>query len=497
MKRFEEICVLGDGAFGTVTKCRDKDTGDIVAIKKMKQRSANFEECLQLKEIKSLRKIKHENVVKLLQVFRENDHLFLVFEFLPNGCLLKTIQNHNGPFTEPEIRFIISQLLSGLNYVHRQGFFHRDIKPENLLWNGNTLKIADFGLAREIRSRPPYTEYVSTRWYRAPEIILRHEFYNSPVDIWAVGAIMAELYMMKPIFQGTSETDQLYKICSILGSPASSWPESVKLATKLNIRFPQNSSTPLSSLMPNASPEALDLMSELLRYDPSKRPSAAQALQHKFFQGEKCPIIQRNARARQSPNQKQLAPQSQIQPQIFQQKNQQFHQVQLNDKPFQHKKNPQNDDISSTTNDHSEVNVPTKQASYLISNNINNPSGLHQQTTAPRPMGSRLNNVISGFDVRPRGPTQSAFDREVNRDRDINREREQRDHFSRLGNIVDNGLKSKPQSRLDRFVTRPNYIAGGSQFRQQNLNEPGMRQPRPEFSFNDDLENYVDPFFNI
>ncbi|MDR1077320.1 MAG: protein kinase, partial [Propionibacteriaceae bacterium] len=113
------------------------------------------------------------------------------------------------PFTEPEIRFIVSQMFEGLAYVHRMGFFHRDIKPENLLWSNETLKIADFGLAREIRSRPPYTEYISTRWYRAPEIVLRHEFYNSPVDIWAVGAIMAELYTLKPLFQGSSETDQL------------------------------------------------------------------------------------------------------------------------------------------------------------------------------------------------------------------------------------------------------------------------------------------------
>lgn len=482
MKRFEEISVLGDGAFGTVMKCRDKETGDVVAIKKMKQRSANFEECLQQKEIKSLRKIKHENVVKLLQVFRENDHLFLVFEFLPDGCLLKTIQNHNGPFTEPEIRFIISQLLSGLNYVHRQGFFHRDIKPENLLWSGNTLKIADFGLAREIRSRPPYTEYVSTRWYRAPEIILHHEFYNSPVDIWAVGAIMAELYMMKPIFQGTSETDQLYKICSVLGSPASSWPESIKLATKLNIRFPQTSSTPLSTLMPNASQDAIDLMYEMLRYDPSKRPSAAQLLQHKFFQGEKCPIVQKNARARQSPNQKQTT--QQPQPQLFQQKPQNFYQ--FGEKPYQHKSNPSQDEFLHS--DHTDVNVPTKQASYLINNN---PSNMHQ----PKPMGSRLNNVISGFDVRPRGTNPQSFDREVTRDPNRDREREQRDHFSRLGNIVDNGLKTKPQSRLDRFVTRPNYISGGSQFRQQQ-NEAGVRQ-RPEYSFNGELENYVDPFANI
>lgn len=291
MKRFEEIKVLGDGAFGIVTKYRDKETGELVAIKKMKQRYSTFDECLQLKEIKSLRKIKHENVIKLLQVFRENEYLYLVFELLPDGSLLDTLQNHNGPFNEGEIRSIIYQLLLGLSYVHKQGFFHRDIKPENLLWSGHTLKIADFGLAREIRSRPPYTEYVSTRWYRAPEIILKQEFYNSPVDIWAVGAIMAELYLRKPLFQGNYDTDQLFKIIAIMGTPNSkTWPDGIKYANRLGIKFPQNAAVNLATIIPNASPAAIDLIGEMLRYDPLKRPSAQQALQHYFFKGERIPV---------------------------------------------------------------------------------------------------------------------------------------------------------------------------------------------------------------
>jgi protein kinase len=291
MKRFEEIGLIDEGAFGVVTKCRDRETGDIVAIKRMKQRYATFDECLQLKEVKSLRKIKHDNVVKLFQVFRDNDHLFLVFELIPDGSLLKTIKEHSGPFTLPEIRFIVSQMFEGLAFVHRQGFFHRDMKPENLLWAGNVLKICDFGLAREIRSRPPYTEYVSTRWYRAPEIVLKHEFYNSPVDVWAAGCIMAELFTMKPLFQGTSETDQLFKICSILGTPGpTNWPDGVKLATRLGLRLPQVTPTSLASVVTGASPEALDLLKEILQFDPAKRPSASQALQHPFFSGPSCPV---------------------------------------------------------------------------------------------------------------------------------------------------------------------------------------------------------------
>lgn len=104
--------------------------------------------------------------------------------------------------------------------MHKHGFFHRDIKPENLLCNGPELiKIADFGLARETRSRPPYTDYVSTRWYRAPEVLLRSTNYSSPIDIWAIGCIMSELYTLQPLFPGRSEIDQIFRICSILGTP--------------------------------------------------------------------------------------------------------------------------------------------------------------------------------------------------------------------------------------------------------------------------------------
>ena len=125
------------------------------------------------------------------------------------------------------------QTFQALAYCHKQGFFHRDLKPENLLVNtaNEQVKLADFGLAREIRSRPPYTDYVSTRWYRAPELLLRSQNYNSPIDIFACGAIMAELYLLRPLWPGNSEVDQLYKICATLGSPSQTeWADGYKLA---------------------------------------------------------------------------------------------------------------------------------------------------------------------------------------------------------------------------------------------------------------------------
>jgi protein kinase len=185
--------------------------------------------------------------------------------------------------------------------VHRQGFFHRDLKPDNLLWQGETLKIADFGLAREIRSRPPFTEYCGTRWYRAPEIILRSEFYNSPVDIWSAGAIMAELFLGKPLFPGTSETDQIYKIFGVLGPPTQkTWPDGIRLANRIGIRFAATPFAGMTSVLPNLSAAALSLLSDMLRFDPAKRPSASQALQHEWF-GESTNTTAHDTRAPDPP----------------------------------------------------------------------------------------------------------------------------------------------------------------------------------------------------
>jgi len=188
-------------------------------------------------------------------------------------------------FPESKIRNICYQMLQGLAFMHKHGFFHRDIKPENMLVKGDIVKIADFGLAREIRSRPPYTDYVSTRWYRAPEVLLRSTSYNSPIDTWAMGCIMAELYTLRPLFPGSSEADEIYKICSVLGSPTqATWPDGCRLAKQMNFRFPQFVPTPLASLIPNASPDAIQLMTDYMKYDPNQRPGVPQSLQYPYFQ---------------------------------------------------------------------------------------------------------------------------------------------------------------------------------------------------------------------
>ena len=286
MDRYKIQQSIGDGTFGVVYKGICVKTGETVAIKKMKKKFYSWDECMSLKELKCLKKLNHPNLTKLKEVVKVSDELYFVFEYLDKNIYQMYTEAKGAGKTIPEsqIRSIIYQTAVGLTHMHKAGFFHRDLKPENLLMSGDTVKIGDFGLAREIRSRPPYTDYIATRWYRAPEILVKSPNYNSPVDIFALGCIMAELYLQSPIFSGHSEFDQLHKICSVLGTPSQGmWNEGHRLAAKMGFTFPHFAPTPLSSHISGASDEALHLMSEMFRFDPQRRPSAIQILQHPFF----------------------------------------------------------------------------------------------------------------------------------------------------------------------------------------------------------------------
>lgn len=284
MNRYTTIRQLGDGTYGSVILGRSLESGELVAIKKMKRKFYSWEECMNLREVKSLKKLNHANVIKLKEVIRENDHLYFIFEYMKEN-LYQLMKDRTGLFPESAVRNIMFQILQGLAFIHKHGFFHRDMKPENLLCMGPELvKIADFGLAREIRSQPPYTDYVSTRWYRAPEVLLRSTSYSSPIDQWAVGCIMAELYTLRPLFPGSSEVDTIFKICQVLGTPKKNdWPEGFQLASAMNFRWPQCVPSNLKTLIPNASPEAIHLMTDLLQWDPKRRPASAQALRYSYF----------------------------------------------------------------------------------------------------------------------------------------------------------------------------------------------------------------------
>ncbi|KAG8071996.1 hypothetical protein GUJ93_ZPchr0006g40996 [Zizania palustris] len=251
----------------------------------MKRKYYSFEECMSLREVKSLRRMNHPNIVKLKEVIRENDILYFIMEYMECN-LYQLMKDRVKPFSEVEVRNWCFQIFQALAYMHQRGYFHRDLKPENLLVSKDVIKLADFGLAREVSSVPPYTEYVSTRWYRAPEVLLQSSTYDSSVDMWAMGAIMAEMLTLHPLFPGTSEADEILKICDVIGSPdEQSWPQGLSLAETIKYQFPQVRSSQLSEVMASASSEAIDLISSLCTWDPCKRPKAAEVLHHTFFQG--------------------------------------------------------------------------------------------------------------------------------------------------------------------------------------------------------------------
>lgn len=283
MEKYKILDELGDGTCGSVYKAFNIETYEIVAVKKMKRKFYFWEECVNLREVKALRKLNHPNIIKLKEVVRENNELFFIFEYMEYN-LYQIMRERERPFSEAEIRSFMFQMLQGLAHMHKNGYFHRDLKPENLLVTNDVLKIADFGLAREVSSMPPYTEYVSTRWYRAPEVLLQSSVYTPAIDMWAVGAIVAELFTLCPIFPGESEADQLYKICSVLGTPDwTAFPEAKNTSRLINISYSDILPTNLSDIITNASAEAISLITQLCSWDPLRRPTADQALQHPFF----------------------------------------------------------------------------------------------------------------------------------------------------------------------------------------------------------------------
>jgi len=161
----------------------------------------------------------------------------------------------------------------------------RDLKPENLLvTNEEEIKLADFGLARSIRSKPPFTSYVSTRWYRAPELLLKSVHYNSAVDLWAFGAILVELFTLRPLFPGTSQIDQLFKVCATLGTPKSDeWTEGHQLAFNMNFHFPNCSQVDLAKIIPHAPVDAVKFVRSLLKWNPSARLSTTKCLTNSWL----------------------------------------------------------------------------------------------------------------------------------------------------------------------------------------------------------------------
>jgi mitogen-activated protein kinase 15 len=291
LRRYEVIQKIGKGAYGVVWKSIDKQTQQVVALKKA---YGAFGVALDAKrtyrEITLLRQLRgHPNIVQLLAVHRaENEQdLYMVFEILEADCNAVV---RAGILTDVHHRYIFWQMLCALKYLHSAGVVHRDLKPANLLINSDaSIKICDFGLARAIDEElepEDLTDYVATRWYRAPEILCSSTKYTAAVDIWAAGCILAELIRGRALFPGQSEHDQLELIVSFTGQPSQSDLDSMEsnfaqsTLSRLSYVKPK---MVLESKLPGAPPEAIDLIKRLLRFNPAERPTAEECLNHPYL----------------------------------------------------------------------------------------------------------------------------------------------------------------------------------------------------------------------
>ena len=280
---------MGEGSFAEVFKVRGRYTNELYAIKRLKKRYRSIEEANKLPEILALKALQgHPNIIKLIDVLYDSNHgyLAIVFELLDKN-LYELIRDHNEPYDEKTSLVLIYQLLKAIQYMHSKNLFHRDVKPENCMVNKTTfeLKLVDFGSTRLRSSRGPFTEYVSTRWYRAPECILTAGSYGPAVDIWAVGCVLYEILTTRPLFPGSHELDQICRIHNILGTPGrdilSQFNQNPN--TQINFSFPPRYAQDLQSLMPFTSPVIVDLIKHLLIYNPAERITAEEALNHPAF----------------------------------------------------------------------------------------------------------------------------------------------------------------------------------------------------------------------
>nr|XP_056717737.1 cyclin-dependent kinase-like 5 isoform X1 [Euleptes europaea] len=292
MNKFEILGVVGEGAYGVVLKCRHKETHEIVAIKKFKDSEENEEvKETTLRELKMLRTLKQENIVELKEAFRRRGKLYLVFEYVEKNMLELLEEMPNGVPPE-KVKSYIYQLIKAIHWCHKNDIVHRDIKPENLLISHNdVLKLCDFGFARNLSegSNANYTEYVATRWYRSPELLLGAP-YGKSVDMWSVGCILGELSDGQPLFPGESEIDQLFTIQKVLGPlPAEQMKLFYSNPRFHGLRFPAvNHPQSLERrYLGILSGVILDLMKNLLKLDPGDRYLTEQCLNHPSFQTQR------------------------------------------------------------------------------------------------------------------------------------------------------------------------------------------------------------------
>ncbi|CAJ1366005.1 unnamed protein product, partial [Effrenium voratum] len=288
----ELVKKVGAGAYGCVASFKDKTSGEKIAVKKI---TNAFDDLVDgkriLREVKLLRQLDHDNIIRILDMYPptgpEFEDIYIVTDLMETD--LHRVIYSKQPLTEEHHQYFVHQLLRGLAYLHSAHIVHRDIKPSNLLVNKNCdLKICDFGLARVLAEAEDAgrTDYVVTRWYRAPEVMLLSSEYTVAIDVWAVGCILYELITRRPLFAGKDHVDQIRKIISTLGTPTEAetqWLPEGGTARSFLVKCTPAPKVSWKALLPTASDSAIEVVSKMVTFDPNVRISVADTLRLKYF----------------------------------------------------------------------------------------------------------------------------------------------------------------------------------------------------------------------
>ncbi|XP_063678998.1 cyclin-dependent kinase-like 4 isoform X2 [Bolinopsis microptera] len=287
MEKYENLGLVGEGSYGMVMKCRHKETGQLVAIKKfLESDDDKTVKKIATREIRMLKALRHENLVNLIEYFRRKKKLYLVFEFVDH-TVLDDLERYPNGLEEQLVRKITYQVLRAIEFCHHHNIIHRDVKPENILVSKmGVVKLCDFGFARTLAGPgETYTDYVATRWYRAPELLVGDANYGKAVDLWAIGCLIVEMLTGNPLFPGDSDIDQLYHITSWLGNLSQRYKDIfMKNPIFVGMKLPEvNHVDPLEKRLPGLSSHSIGIVKDCLMLDADDRPTCTQLLSHSYF----------------------------------------------------------------------------------------------------------------------------------------------------------------------------------------------------------------------